>query len=110
MIHPKYWVELDAMPEKQHRADGFFYLRIATEQVNEDGLPTSLLIEVGDDEHAARCVADRLRRVWNMLREVPDEQLGEVAIVDKAFVRRWCEHLHELADNTVSDFGAGESP
>ena len=99
MIHPKHWVELDAIPEKCSRAGSITFLRIATEQVNEDGLPTSILIEIGDDEHAARCVADRLCRVWNMLKEVSDDQLGNMAIVDKAFIRRWCELMPTFTDH-----------
>lgn len=53
MIHPKHFVELDAIPEKFSRMGKFDGLRLNADMVNEDGFPTSIVVEIGGDEHAA---------------------------------------------------------
>lgn len=102
MIHPKHFVELDAIPEKFSRMGKFDGLRLNADMVNEDGFPTSIVVEIGGDEHAARYVADRIRRCWNAMRDVPDDQFGDVVVCSKKNVLEAMEYLHDQIDEIMN--------
>lgn len=102
MIHPQVSTELDGIPEKFSRMGHFDGVRLNTEMVNEDGLPTSIVVESLGDEHAARIVADRIRRCWNAMRDVPDDQFGDVVVCSKKNVLEAMEALHDQIDELMN--------
>lgn len=102
MIHPKHWVELDCVPEKFSRMGKFDGIRLNADMVNEDGFPTSIVVEIGDDEQAARSIADRLRRCWNLMRDVKDHEINNVVLCSKTNVLAAMEMLHDQIDEIMN--------
>ena len=102
MIHPDRNVELDAVPEKFSRAGKFEGFRLNADMVNEDGFPTSIVVEIGDDAHAARIIADRLRRCWNVMRDVKDDEFRDVVVCRKKVVLELMEQLHDQIDELMN--------
>lgn len=102
MIHPDRTVELDAVPEKFSRAGKFEGFRLSADMVNEDGFPTSIVVEIGDNEQEARSVAHRLRRCWNAMRDVKDDEFGDVVVCSKKNVLNAMEALHDQIDELMN--------
>lgn len=102
MIHPDRTVELDAVPEKFSRMGKFDGFRLNADMVNEDGFPTSIVVEIGDNEQEARKIADRLRCCWNALREVPTHRFHEAVVCTKKSVLEIMEQLKGQIDELMN--------
>lgn len=98
MIHPNFYQEIDGSPDKFSRMGKFDGVRLV---LDDHGISTSIVVELNGDEHAARTVADRIRRCWNFMRTVADDEFNDALLVSKPQLKHVLEHLHEVIDDTL---------
>lgn len=99
MIHPKHFVELDPLPRALATAEGEVW-QLTVDEHNKSnwskgirGKPVSIMVACGDDTIAANEVAIRLIRIWNLLRDIDDDMLGDAIVLKRSGVEDICNEV-----------------
>lgn len=88
---PKFWVELS---DRTKEIGDHVYL------IGEDVGATCIGVKLGSDPQAAKETLDRVRRIWNLMRDVKDDEFNEVIVISRENAQHGIEALKAtLEDN-----------
>lgn len=115
MYHPKHWAELDPFTANDNPSFRNILFDGDNRHLRRDGLsnqPTSIRVMTGNDKQAAGEVACRIIRIWNLFRDIPDDELGDVVLIKRSGVKDMAEQfkatMDEIADQIINWEPTGE--